>query len=531
MTSNAWWRRGVLYQVYPRSFQDTDDDGVGDLRGIARRLDHLVELGIDGVWISPIFPSPMRDFGYDVEDYCDIHPLFGSLADFDALLQQSHRRGLKIILDFVPNHSSDRHPWFQESRSSKDNPKRDWYVWRDAKPDGSPPNNWQSEFGGPAWTFDEHTQQYYYHAYLKEQPDLNWRNPEVERAMCEVLRFWFNRGVDGFRVDAIHHLHEDEQGRDNPVNPDWRPSMAPNKRLIQTRTIDQPEVHASIRRMREVADEYPDKVMIGEAYLPIDRLMAYYGADLTGFHLPFNFHLISTPWKPQPIASLIEAYEAALPAGGWPNWVLGNHDRSRVASRIGPAQARVAAMLLLTLRGTPTIYQGEEIGMTDVAIPQHLIQDPFERNVPGLGLGRDPARTPMPWNSEANGGFTAGRPWLPLNADAALLNVAAQDGQPQSTLALYRALIRLRRATDALAVGDFKLTAADEHILAYERSAGGDRVKIMLNLTGQARALALDGSGHESLLSTYLDAAVTPTDGQILLRADEGVILRAPRGG
>ena len=250
-------------------------------------------------------------------------------------LQSAHAQGIKVILDFVPNHTSDEHPWFQESRSSKSHPKRDWYVWRDAKPDGSPPNNWESEFGGPAWTFDEVTGQYYYHAYLKEQPDLNWRNPEVEHAMCDVLRFWFDRGVDGFRVDAIHHLHEDEEDRDNPADPAWRPGMKPKKRWLQIRTIDQPGVHASIRAMRRVADAYPDRVMIGEAYLPIDRLMAYYGADLTGFHLPFNFHLISTDWKPQAIASLIEAYEAALPVGGWPNWVLGNHDRSRVASRIG----------------------------------------------------------------------------------------------------------------------------------------------------------------------------------------------------
>ena len=248
--------------------------------------------------------------------------------------------------------------------------------------------------------------------------------------MCDVLRFWFDRGVDGFRVDAIHHLHEDEEDRDNPVNPNWRPGMAPNLRLLQIRTVDQPGVHASIKTMRTVADEYPDKVMIGEAYLPIDRLMAYYGADLTGFHLPFNFHLISTDWKPQAIASLIEAYEAALPVGGWPNWVLGNHDRSRVASRIGAAQARVAAMLLLTLRGTPTIYQGEEIGMLDVPIAPEPVQDPFERNLPGFGLGRDPVRTPMPWSSDVNGGFTQGRPWLPLNADADVLNVAAQASGP-----------------------------------------------------------------------------------------------------
>jgi len=530
MSDVAWWREGVIYQVYPRSFQDTNGDGVGDLEGISQRLDHLVALGIDAVWISPIFRSPMRDFGYDVSDYRGIDPLFGSLADFDALLKSAHARGLKIILDFIPNHTSDQHPWFRESRSAKNNPKRDWYVWRDAKPDGSPPNNWESEFGGPAWTFDDLTGQYYYHAYLKEQPDLNWRRPDVERAMCDVLRFWFDRGVDGFRVDAIHHLHEDEQYRDNPLNPDWRLGMAPYKRWLPIRTIDQPAVHASIKAMRDVADAYPDRVMIGEAYLPLDRLMAYYGVDLTGFQLPFNFHLISTDWRPKPVASLIEAYEAALPAGGWPNWVLGNHDRSRVASRVGPVQARVAAMLLLTLRGTPTIYQGEEIGMQDVPIPFERAQDPWERNVPGLGLGRDPVRTPMPWTSEANGGFTQGRPWLPLNVDADVRNVAAQASDPQSMLSLYRRLLRLRRESDVLLFGDIRILAATEHILAYERRFEGQRVVVMLNMSGQPHTLRSENPNHEVLLSTYLDDPNVSDPYEIRLRADEGLLLRAGDG-
>ncbi len=523
---NVWWQRGVIYQVYPRSFQDSNGDGVGDLKGISLRLEHLVDLGIDAIWISPIFPSPMRDFGYDVSDYCAIHPLFGSLADFDALLESAHAHGVKVILDFVPNHTSDEHPWFQESRSSRFHPKRDWYVWRDAKPDGSPPNNWESEFGGRAWTFDDVTGQYYYHAYLKEQPDLNWRNPEVERAMCDVLRFWLDRGVDGFRVDAIHHLHEDEEDRDNPPDPAWQPGMEPKRRWLQIRTIDQPGVHASIRAMRQVADAYPDRVMIGEAYLPIDRLMAYYGADLTGFHLPFNFHLISTDWKPQAVGALIEVYEAALPAGGWPNWVLGNHDRSRVASRIGVPQARVAAMLLLTLRGTPTIYQGEELGMVDTPIQPHLVQDPLEHNVPGFGLGRDPVRTPMPWSSEPHGGFTDGQPWLPLNADADVLNVSSQAGDPRSVLSLYRALIRLRRDNDILSIGDLRLLTATEHVLIYERQLGRQRVVVALNMTGQARSLKFQSGASEMLLSTYLDDHFLLTADEIDLRADEGIILR-----
>jgi alpha-glucosidase len=528
---SAWWQTGVIYQVYPRSFQDTNGDGIGDLNGIKQRLPHLIELGVDAIWISPIFPSPMRDFGYDVSNYCDISPLFGTLSDFDGLLATAHAAGVKIILDFVPNHTSDQHPWFLDSRSSKRSSKRDWYIWRDGKSDGSAPNNWESEFGGSAWTFDKVTGQYYYHAYLKEQPDLNWRNSEVERAMCDVLRFWFDRGVDGFRVDAIHHLFEDERGRDNPPDPSWRPGMPPNERWLQIRTIDQPDVHASIKAMRRVSDAYPDKVMIGEAYLPIDRLMAYYGADLTGFHLPFNFHLISTPWHPKYIASLIQAYEAALPRGGWPNWVLGNHDRPRVASRLGSAQARVAAMLLLTLRGTSTIYQGEEIGMPDVAIPADRVQDPFELNVPGLGLGRDPVRTPMPWTSQQHGGFTQGHPWLPLNADVHELNVSAQAADPSSMLSLYKALIRLRRERDELSVGAFKLVSAEDGVLAYARELRGHQVLIALNMTESKQVLRAERSVREALLSTYLDDPAPSGTREIHLRENEGLVLRLVTDG
>ena len=524
-----WWQTGVIYQIYPRSFQDSNADGIGDINGIQQRLQHLVDLGVDAIWISPIFPSPMRDFGYDVSDYCDIDPLFGSLSDFDLLVAAAHSRGLKVILDFVPNHTSDRHPWFQESRSSRLSPKRDWYVWRDAGPNGCPANNWESEFGGPAWTFDDRTGQYYYHAFLKEQPDLNWRNPAVREAMCDVLRFWFERGVDGFRVDAIHHLIEDEQLRDNPPNPRWRPGMPPKGRWAPIRTIDQPETHVAIKEMRRVADGYPDRVMIGEAYLPIDRLMAYYGADLSGFQLPFNFHLISTAWRPRAVAALIEAYEAALPAGAWPNWVLGNHDRSRAASRLGPAQARVAAMLLLTLRGTPTIYQGEEIGMTDVPIPPHLVQDPWEKNVPGFGLGRDPERTPIPWTRDRHAGFTSGEPWLPLGADADGRDVKTQASDPKSMLSLYRALIRLRRGNGALTLGAYSPRAATRHVLAYERHYRDGVILIALNLTDEPQELAVRNIRREMLISTYLDHPVSKAGDRIHLRANEGLVLRESR--
>ena len=524
LAGHAWWQHGVVYQIYPRSFQDASGDGIGDLPGIEARLDHLARLGVDAIWISPIYPSPMADFGYDVSDHCDVHPIFGTLDDVDRLVAAARGRGLKLILDYVPNHTSDRHPWFVESRSARASPKRDWYVWRDAAPDGGPPNNWLSEFGGSAWTFEQATGQYYYHAYLKEQPDLNWRHPEVRQAMLDVLRFWFERGVDGFRVDAIHHLIEDEGLRDNPANPDWRDGMPPARRLLRTRTMDQPEVHDAIASMRRTADGYQDRVMIGEAYLPIDRLMAYYGAGLGGFQLPFNFHLISTPWQPTAIASLIDAYEAALPRGGWPNWVLGNHDRSRVASRLGAAQARIAAMLLLTLRGTPTIYQGEEIGMADVPIPPDRVRDTYEKNVPGLGLGRDPERTPMQWDSTAHAGFSTVEPWLPLASDYAEVNVAAQSDDPRSMLALYQELLRLRRAEPALSIGAYAPEAADEHVLAYRRRHRDRSLLIALNMSGQARTLRTPHLG-KVLLSTGLDRSGEPISGAIELRPNEGCIV------
>ena len=528
MTSHAWWQRGVIYQVYPRSFQDSNGDGVGDLPGITRRLDHLVRLGVDAVWLSPIYPSPMADFGYDVSDYTGVHPEFGTLADFDRLVEAAHARGLRVILDYVPNHTSDRHPWFAESRASRTGPKRDWYIWRDPAPGGGPPNNWLSEFGGPAWTTDPATGQAYYHAYLPEQPDLNWRNPAVRDAMLDVLRVWLSRGVDGFRVDAIHHLFEDEGLRDNPPNPDWHPGLSPARRVIRTHTADLPEVQDAVAAMRRVADGYGgERVLIGEAYLPFDRLMAYYGRDLSGFHLPFNFHLLSTPWQAERIAAVVAAYEAALPPGGWPNWVLGNHDRSRLASRIGRAQARVAAMLLLTLRGTPTIYQGEEIGMEDVPIPPERVQDPWERRVPGLGLGRDPVRTPMQWDAGPNAGFTAARePWLPLASDHTAVNVAAQEAEPGSVLRLYQALLALRRAEPALSVGAYVPVSAAGDVLAYERHApDGERLLVALNLGGEAREVEGLRGGGRVLLSTRLDRGGEAALGPVRLRPDEGLVI------
>ncbi|MBV9548035.1 MAG: alpha-amylase, partial [Chloroflexi bacterium] len=426
---------------------DSNADGTGDLPGILSRLDYLSWLGVDAIWISPIFPSPMADFGYDVSDYRNVHPLFGTLQDLDRLVEAAHARNIKIILDYVPNHTSDQHPWFSQSRESKASPKRSWYIWQDGKADGSPPNNWVSVFGGSAWELDARTHQYYYHAYLKEQPDLNWRNPEVRAEMLDVLRFWFDRGIDGFRIDALRQVFKDPELRDNPPDPSWKPGESPYASLLPVYTTELPELLDLVREFRDVADEYSDRVLIGELWMPIERLVRYYGVNGRGLHLPFNFHLILTAWQARTIAQLIALYEAALPPGAWPNWVLGNHDRSRVATRVGRAQAGVAALLLLTLRGTPTLYQGDELGMQDVPIPSQAVQDPVEHNLPGLGLGRDPERTPMQWDASAFAGFSSARPWLPVSSDYADVNVEVERGDARSMLNLYRRLLELRRAT------------------------------------------------------------------------------------
>jgi alpha-glucosidase len=527
-TPYLWWQRGIIYQVYPRSFMDSNGDGVGDLAGLISRLDYLRWLGVDAVWISPLYPSPMKDFGYDVADYTAIHPLFGTLADFARLISEAHARDLKVILDLVPNHSSDQHPWFVAARSSRANPKRNWYIWHDPDPGGGPPNNWLSCFGGSAWEYDAHTEQYYYHAFLREQPDLNWRNPEVVEAMLNVLRFWLERGVDGFRVDVLWHLIEDDQFRDNPPNPNWREGTDPYQKLIPLYTTDQAEVHGVIARMRRLVNQYQDRVLIGEIYLPVERLVQYYGADLGGVHIPFNFQLLLANWQARDIARIIGEYEAALPQRGWPNWVLGNHDRSRIASRVGLAQARVAAMLLLTLRGTPTLYYGDEIGMHDVAISPEKVQDPFEKNVPGRGLGRDPQRTPMQWNAAKNAGFTEGEPWLPIAENYEKVNVEAERDDPDSMLTLYNQLIKVRRGESALEVGQFEPMDADGDLLIYVRRDRESAFLIALNLGLQQQVINFSNKASEGriVLSTYLDRAGERVQGNLNLRAEEGLLVR-----
>jgi alpha-glucosidase len=525
MDRMAWWQTAVMYQIYPRSFQDGNGDGVGDLRGIRQRLPYLSELGVDAMWISPIFPSPMADFGYDISDYTGIDPIFGSLAEFDALLAEAHAHGLKVLLDLVPNHTSDRHPWFEESRASRQSARRDWYIWRDPAPDGGPPNNWLSNFGGSAWERDERTGQYYYHAFLAAQPDLNWRNPAVRAAIHDVMRFWLRRGVDGFRVDVIWHLLKDEQFRDNPPNPAFQPGDRPHHAVLPLHTTDLPEVHEAIAGLRRVLDEFPDRVLIGEIYLPIERLMAYYGRDLGGAHMPFNFALISTPWRARDIAKLVDDYEAALPPGGWPNWVLGNHDVARIAGRVGPAQARIAAMLLLTLRGTPTIYNGDEIGMTQVPIAPDRVRDPFERNVPGIGCGRDGARTPMQWDATPHAGFSTAEPWLPVADGFDHDNVQRERTDPASIYHLYRRLIALRRRSPSLQIGDYVPIVASGDLLVYVRRHASERTLVALNLGRGDAVVTFPGLRGDIVLTSAADRDRAAAGRDITLRGDEGVVL------
>lgn len=529
-----WWQNGVIYQVYPRSFKDSNDDGVGDLNGIRQKLDYFTWLGVDAIWLSPIYPSPMADFGYDISDYTGVEPVFGTMSDFDALLKATHEKGLKLILDLVPNHTSDEHPWFKEARSSRDNPKRDWYIWRDPAPDGGPPNNWISHFGGSAWTLDETTGQYYLHLFDVKQPDVNWRNPQVREAIYNVMRFWFDRGVDGFRIDVLWLLIKDEQFRDNPPNPDWNETKQAYQRLLEKYSADQPETHQIVKEMRQIANSYPDRVLIGEIYLPYPELMTYYGPNLDEAHLPFNFRLVElSNWEASTIQEIVNQYEAALPEGAWPNWVLGNHDRPRLASRVGPEQARVAQMLLLTLRGTPTCYYGDEIGMHDVEVPPELTVDP--RGLFDHRYSRDPVRSPMQWDASPNTGFTGPnvKPWLPVAEDYSTVNVASEREDSSSMLSLFRRIIELRRNLPALKIGSYQVVeSSSATVFSYIRQHAQQKVLVVLNISSQPQEISFKGlgeNGAEILCSTSLDNQQKLNNLQeVRLRANEGLLILLP---
>ena len=527
-----WWQTGVIYQIYPRSFKDTTGNGVGDLQGVIEKIDYLSDtLGVDAIWLSPFYPSPMADFGYDVSDYCNVHPMFGDLATFDRLVARAHHAGLKVIVDFVPNHSSDQHAWFIESRSSRENARRDWYVWRDPKPDGSPPNNWLSVFGGAAWELDAPTGQYYLHSFLKEQPDLNWRNPAVKDAMFSNMRFWLDRKVDGFRIDVALFIMKDPAERDNPLNEDR--SLQAHKSLGQYDTqVHQydnghADVHQVFREMRALMDEYePPRMAVAEMHVfDWPRLGSYYGKNLDELHMPFNFGLLKVPWTADGIRSVVDGLEAGIPPGAWPNYVLGNHDERRLATRLGEHASWQAAVLLLTLRGTPTLYYGDEIGMREAEIPPDRIQDPWGKSVPSLA--RDGCRTPMQWSAEPAAGFTsADYSWLPVGNDYAARNVRSQLADPDSLLNLYRRLLTLRRSVEVLKTGSYKpVDSVPSECFAYERSDETDRVLVAINFSAKTLSINVGGRNGRIAISTQRANEGNEVTGALRLLPHEAAVV------
>jgi alpha-glucosidase len=492
-----WLRGAVVYQIYPRSFRDADGDGIGDLKGAIEKLDHIAKLGCDAVWLSPFFRSPMKDYGYDVSDYVDVDPLFGSLADADALIKRAHELGLKVIIDQVWSHSSDQHAWFAESRANRDNPKADWYVWAEAKPDGSPPNNWQAMFGGCAWTWDARRRQYYLHNFLPEQPDLNVRNPAVQDALLDVARFWLDRGVDGFRLDVVNFFVHDAQLRDNPSLhlPKAPPRPHQFQRHLYTRT--QPETLAFLARLRALLDQY-GAMAVGEIEdeepLKVQRLYTD-GADR--LQTAYSFYLLRTrAMNPAVIKEAMQGWDGAQ---GWPSWSLSNHDVVRAPTRLAdndPQRTKLMLALLLSIRGTPFLYQGDELGLPHAEVPFERLRDPEAIAFWPNGIGRDGARTPMPWSASANmAGFTdAPDAWLPLDPRHRALAADAQDSDAESVLAFTRAFIALRRRSEALRLGDIRLLDAPGDVLAFERTLGGERLLCVFNLGAAAASLPVAGS-------------------------------------
>ena len=492
-----WWQTGVVYQIYPRSFADSNGDGVGDLEGIRSRLDYLEWLGVDVLWLSPVFRSPMRDFGYDVSDYCDIDPAFGTIADMDALIADCHARGMRLMLDWVPNHSSSEHPWFVESRRDRTNPKADWYVWRD-----DPPNNWLAAFpaGDRAWSFDSEREQWYLRCFLPEQPDLNWDNPDVEAAMHDTLRFWLDRGVDGFRMDVVHLIGKDIAQDD--------PEAAVDKGYSHVTFNDVPVTHERLRGIRRVLDSYAgDRACVGEVYLLDEERMAEYYGHGDELHLSFNFSFLWAEWDATILrAKILATLDHLRPRAAWPTWVLSNHDVTRHRQRYGGSVevAQLAAVMLLTLPGTPFLYQGEELGLVDAEIPPERVVDVD---------GRDGCRAPVPWTADADHGWPHD-PWLPFVVDADDRNVATLRERPDSIVHLYRDLLRLRHDTPALQTGTFTMIDRRDNVLAYQRTLGEQVFTIAINL-GAEPALVDAAVGQQVLLATVTCDPSTPCDGAL----------------
>ncbi len=523
-----WWKYGVVYHIYPQSFMDSDEDGFGDLKGIIQKLDYLVSLGIDAVWLSPIYPSPMVDSGYDITDYKNINPLYGNIDDFMQLLAQAHSRGLKVIMDLVLNHTSDQHPWFLESRSSKNNPKRGWYIWEPPKL-GKKPNNWMTNFGQSAWTYDSLTNEYYYHSFFKEQPDLNWRNPELRSEMYDVIRFWLELGVDGFRLDVINLIFKDKHLRKNPIG------FLLSKKKVYNR--NRPSVCEVLTEFRSILDEYPNKTSVGEIYSPPpgdpDLTARFQGNGSDMLHMAFDFSAFFSRWSAKAYYEMIKNYYQALPKDGWPCFVFSNHDLGRSTNRWMFSfhkieKAKVRAMLLLTLKGTPFIYYGDEIGMENVNISRSQIHDMYGKLFYPFYKGRDAYRTPMQWNSLINAGFSKTRPWLPVHKNYKTINVENEEGRRDSILSLYRGLIQLRKKYTILQYGDFEfIDSGNPKVLSYRRYFENKSIVVILNFSNNSEKVEISGLRDYSYLYSIsdLDNCDDTLSDILVLKAFEGFIL------
>ena len=530
---NLWWRDGVIYQIYPRSLMDSDGDGVGDLNGIISRLDYLHHLGVDAVWLSPIYPSPNVDFGYDVSDYTEIHRCFGTMADFDRLVQEAHRLDIRIVLDLVLNHTSDQHDWFKQSCQSKDNPYRDWYIWRKGRA-GGPPNNWRSVFGGSAWQFDPQTEEYYLHMFYKEQPDVNWRNPNLRKAMLNVFKFWLDKGVDGFRLDVFNLYFKDAGFIDNPTCFGIRGF----DRLKHVNDMDQPEMMPLLAEIRKLLDSYPERYMVGETFLDGAEKAAGYCGD-NKLHAAFNFEFLHSRWRPKNFLTAIQKWESALPDDVYPNYVLNNHDVPRSATRYGRGEdddrLKVAAALLLTQHGTPFMYYGEEIGMRDIHIRRAQIQDPVGKHYWPFYIGRDGCRAPMQWNASKFAGFSDTHAWLPVHADYMERNVLAQKEDENSLLNFYRRLLQLRKREKALRAGIFMpLTYEPRSILAYLRQLQDETILVAMNFGRRPMRFFMGGEMRQAdwqlLLSNKPADLPEGHSGYIWIKPEQVLILKQEEG-
>jgi len=523
-----WWQEGVIYQIYPRSLMDSNGDGIGDIAGIMEKVDYLQDLGVDAIWLSPLYPSPDVDFGYDVSHYTDIDPKFGSLEEFDRLVKTAEKSGVHIIMDLVLNHSSDQHAWFMQSRVSRNNPYKDWYIWQDAKPDGKPPNNWLSVFGGSGWEWNDDRQQFYYHMFTKEQPDLNWRNPQVRRNIMDVLKFWLDRGVKGFRLDVFNVYFKDKLLRDNPQQSF---GLRPFDRQQHIYDCNRSELMDLLAEMRSILDSYQDAYMVGETFLSTPHKAASYCGDEM-LHQAFNFTFLECGWQAQRFSRAVENWESMLGASNWPNYVLNNHDVIRSATRYGIGEdderLKLAAVMLLTLRGTPFMYYGEEIGMRNIRLTRSQVMDPVGKKYWPFHKGRDGYRSPMQWDASLNSGFSTGKPWLPLHKNYHSRNVAEQSQNASSLLSCYRDLLSLRRQHAVLRQGSITIMdGMPGGVFAYERRLTNQTIIVLLNFMKVRRQIPLSRNGKNwQLIFSTKGVNTDISTESVWLAADEGLVLQ-----